>query len=1024
MRIGLLGELEVHGDDGRTITVSGAKQRALLAVLALQVGRVVPTEQLVEALWGDDPPSAVRNGLQGLASKLRRSLGSPDLVAMRSGGYVLDLPAGAVDVHRHEELVAAGQAAAAGGDLSQAAALLAEAGELWRGDPLADFTYEDFATTAIARLNELRLTVLEERLDLELRLGRHQGAVVQLEELVTAHPLRERLRGLLMLALYRAGRQAEALRVFQEGRQILGEELGLEPGHELRALESAILTQDRSLDTLAAPDPDPVARPDRRSTIPVSLTALIGRTDELRDLAALLALHRFVTLVGPGGVGKTRLALEVGRAAAAELTFGGCLVELAPVGDPAGVRAAIASALDLPDPGRLAELIGEREVLIVLDNCEHVITAAAEVAEDLLRSCPNLRLLATSREGLRVGGETIWAVPPLAAEDAVQLFVARAQASGSPIEPASGDLGAVADVCVRLDGLPLAIELAAARTRAFPITEIAKRLDDRFRLLTGGSRTALPRQQTLRAVVDWSYELLFDAEQRVFERLSVFPGGCDLATAEAVCADDTIGADDLPDLIHALVEKSLVLAVPSGDGLRFTQLQTLAEYGREKLAERGEAGRLRDAMARHFAMLCAESPAAYIGDRQRAWLTAIDQEQDNLRAALEWAVTNDDADTALTIAGGASWPHWLAGTLVEGRRWLDAAFACGGTPTASARGLGLTGRGLLEFLTGATQRADADLEESLAIATAEDDLPARCLAHSFYAELAAVRGDLVEARRRRSELLAFYADLPDEPFFVAARVFSEAKLASLDGDLDAAERHYRESAALFAQIDRPVMLSITLGMVADFDERSGDYPAAARALEQAIQTNDAVGLRGFIGSLHARLGGVLLHDGDLVRAEATYERAHDGARRLKNTPVMLLALAGMSVVHLLHGRDAAAEAAATEALELHLAGGPRRFRNRVDPDSDMLEGVAACCSVLGARAADTGAWERSARLLGHAERLCGGADGLTRAMPPSLHLPVERARDAAVVALGHDGFEEAFAIGRQGELGVEVLFTR
>ena len=383
------------------------------------------------------------------------------------------------------------------------------------------------------------------------------------------------------------------------------------------------------------------------------------------------------------------------------MEFGGCLVELAPVGDPAGVRAAIAAALELPDPSRLAELIGDREMLIVLDNCEHVITTAAEVAEDLLRRCAGLRILATSREGLRVGGETVWAVPPLAADDAVRLFVTRAQAAGAPLELSDEYHAVIADICARLDGLPLAIELAAARTRAFPIAQISSRLNDRFRLLTGGSRTALPRQQTLRAVVDWSYELLFDDEQRVFERLSVFPGGCDLATAEAVCADETIAAADLADHLHALVDKSLVIAVPKGDGLRFTQLQTLAEYGKEKLTERGDAVRIRDAMATHYAELSAQSAAAYTGDRQRAWLTAIDEEHDNLRAALEWAVANDDAQTALTIAGGTSWPHWLAGMVIEGKRWLDDAFGCAGEADERTRALALTGRGLLDFLAGA-----------------------------------------------------------------------------------------------------------------------------------------------------------------------------------------------------------------------------------------------------------------------------------------------------------------------------------
>ena len=518
VRVGLLGGLEVLDDDGRDTVVAGPKVRALLAMLALQPGRVVSTEQLIDALWGDNPPTEVRNGLQGLASKLRRSLGSADLVAMRGAGYSLELPADAIDVHRYEEMVAAARDAAADGDLNQAAALLAEADRLWRGDAFADFAYEDFAAGAITRLSELRLSAIEERLDIELQLGRHQAAVAELEELVAAHPLRERLRGLLMLALYRAGRQADALRVFQDGRHVLADELGLEPGHELRALEAAILAQDHSLDAPAVTARDPGTSTATYS-IPEALTPLVGRDAELRELTRLAAEHRFVTLVGPGGVGKTRLALEVARVESAALTFGGCLVELAPVGDPAAVRAAIASALAVPDPGRLAEAIGDRELLLVLDNCEHVITTAAEVAEDLLRHCPALRLIATSREGLRVGGETIWPVPPLDADDAVSLFVARAQAAGAPLDLSDDHHASIAEICSRLDGLPLAIELAAARTRAFPLQQISARLNDRFRLLTGGSRTALPRQQTLRAVVDWSYELLFDDEQRVFERL-------------------------------------------------------------------------------------------------------------------------------------------------------------------------------------------------------------------------------------------------------------------------------------------------------------------------------------------------------------------------------------------------------------------------------------------------------------------------------------------------------------------------
>ena len=500
------------------------------------------------------------------------------------------------------------------------------------------------------------------------------------------------------------------------------------------------------------------------------------------------------------------------------------LVELAAIGDPAAVRAAVAAGLGLTDPSRVATMIGDRELLVVLDNCEHVIDAAAEVADDLLSHCPRVRLLATSREGLRIDGEVIWPVPPLAADEATSLFVARATAAGARLDHSDDAERMIGEICARLDGLPLAIELAAARTRAFPLAQVLSRLNDRFRLLTGGSRTALPRQQTLRAVVDWSYDLLFADEQRVFTRLSVFPGGCDLATAQTVCADkdleEVLDPLDVEDLLQALVDKSLISVSQGRCDARYSQLQTLAHYGREKLAERGEAAAVRHAMAGCFARLCARSTAAYIGDSQRRWLVAVGEEQDNLRAALEWAVDTGDAETALTIAGGASWAHWLAGTAVEGKRWLDQAFTCAGDAAEPTRAVALAGRALIDVQVGMSDTVDADFEAALDILERHGDVAAMAFTHSFYAEVAAARGDAPEARRRRRNLLAFYEALPDDPFTIAARSYSTAKLARLDDDLITSERCYRAAADGFGRIERPMMHAMCLGMVADFDERA------------------------------------------------------------------------------------------------------------------------------------------------------------------------------------------------------------
>jgi tetratricopeptide (TPR) repeat protein len=407
--------------------------------------------------------------------------------------------------------------------------------------------------------------------------------------------------------------------------------------------------------------------------------------------------------------------------------------------------------------------------------------------------------------------------------------------------------------------------------------------------------------------------------------------------------------------------------------VRFTQLQTLSQYGHQKLTVRGDAKRMRDAMAAHFADLCTQSKEAFTGPTQREWLRTITQEHDNLRAALEWAVANDDAETAQIIAGGASWSHWLTGTATEGARWLADAFACTGVATDKTRAVALTGRGLLRFIAGALSAADEDLSEALEIFRRDDDRAGLAFALSFYAETARLAGAVDTARTRRRQTLDVYRDAPADTFVMAARAYSEAILAMLDMDRAAAEHHYRRAAEGFRASDRPVMLSITLGVLADFDERAGEYQAAVDELDEAVDLAEQVGMRGFVGSLYSRLAWSVLEQGDIARAELLTNQALDVGRRLRSPHILFLAHAGSALLHRLRGENREATAAAEAALLIDKTEGPekaaRRFRNRIDPDFEIAAVLAVCQTVLGVIAVEHGDTSSGAALLAEADRL-------------------------------------------------------
>jgi predicted ATPase/DNA-binding SARP family transcriptional activator len=926
--IRLLGSLEVVDDSGAEIALSGAKLRALLAALAMRPGQVVSVDRLVEELWGEDPPSGVANSLQVLVSKLRRALPA-GAVATKAPGYMLDVDTETVDVGRFGALVSRGRDALLAGEAENASVLLGEALALWRGEALAEFAYDEFAQAEIARLSEERRSVLEDRIDADLGCGRHNELIAELEEGVSAEPLRERRRAQLMLALYRSGRQADALREFQEARRVLGEELGIDPGPELRRLESAMLAQDSSLDAPQRSVPAALSRR-RGGDLPTPLTPTVGREADLVDLEGAVAANRLVTVVGPGGVGKTRLAVEAARSLRDGFKHGVWLIELARIGSGESVVSAVITTLGVPDPpgggsrddggiGRLAEFFSSKDALVVLDNCEHVIESAATLAETLLGECDQLRILATSREHLGVPGEHLWLARPLPTSAAVALFVQRASAANPGFTLTSDVEATVEDICGRVDGLPLAIELAAARVRAFPVTQIAARLDDRFALLSGGARTALARQQNLRAVVGWSYDLLFDDERRLFERMSVFAGGCDVDTAVGVCADDRLPASDIPDLLARLVDKSVLVADSTGLAARFSMLQTLAEYAAERLDIRGDAEAVRARHRKWFAQLAARSIEAFKGQDHLGWIRSMRTEMDNLRSALESASDSGDAESALLVAGGLGWYWQENGRASEGVQWLDRAFACDGEATPFARCWAHGWRKVLSRHAGLTDPGPA-AAELIAVAASADDPELLGWTHVMVANLALGRGDVRGAKDWFAPARAIFAAQNGRPgdSMVA---FIDANLALLAGDTVAAERHFALLADLSRETGSTTFESAADVTLSNFAESRGDYQRATELLQASMRMTAELGFHARDVTSVVRLANLAALMGDPERAAALFDEATQVAADDAFGLVVARALTGLVVRHRHAGRLDLAEDAAGRALALYRAAG-------------------------------------------------------------------------------------------------------
>ncbi|MEU8319367.1 BTAD domain-containing putative transcriptional regulator [Nonomuraea sp. NPDC048881] len=682
MRVGLLGPFEVRNAQGDVVEVPGVRLRALLAALALEPGRIVTRARLIDWIWGERPPADEVNALQALVSRLRRVL--PDgVIEADSGGYRLAVPREAVDVCRFEQLIVQARAAAP----AARADLLRSALELWRGAPMADIAMQDSDAfdAVVTRLDDLHVAALGDRIDADLRLGRGAELVTELTGLVAAYPLREGFVAALMRALAEAGRGNEALTLYQRTRERLADELGADPSAELSELHTALLRGEVGERT-----------DNRRTNLRAELTSFVGRHDDVSAVADLATRYRLVTLTGAGGSGKTRLATETARTMLPELPDGAWLVELAPVRAGGELAQAALTTIGLRDQGmlgggrggdpmdRLITAIRDRSILLVLDNCEHVIEAAASFADRLLGECRGLRVLATSREPLGITGEVLWQVEPLTlpaegaspaesgSSPAVRLLRDRADLVRKDLGSDAPTLAAMARICRALDGNPLAIELAAARLRTMSVDQLARRLDDRFRLLTSGSRTALARHRTLRAVVDWSWDLLSEAERGVLRRLSVFSGGASLEAAERVCGDETSAGELVFDVLTALTEKSLLLADDEG-APRYRMLNTIREYAAQRLAEAGESEAARRAHLAHFTELAETADPHLRRAEQLEWLAVLDAEHDNIITALRGAIAEGWAYEAMRLVGAAGYYWFLSGHRAEGAELSIAA---------------------------------------------------------------------------------------------------------------------------------------------------------------------------------------------------------------------------------------------------------------------------------------------------------------------------------------------------------------
>ena len=1014
IRFQLLGPMEILVE-GAPAKLPGVAERALLVQLLLSPGRTIPATLLVDRLWSDATlPVDPMNALQIRVSKLRRALramGVNELVTREGVGYRAAVDPSQVDALDFANRIRSARAettraAADGGFEQRHLQAYDDALALWGGEPLSDFVTEQWTTAEAARLVELRMAALIERAQVALALGLHLEVVGDLEPLVSEDPTMESLAGLLMLALYRSGRQADALEIYARTRSVLDETLGLEPSVSLRSLHERVLRQDESLgggSDVAAASAFASGRSrgseDRAAVtnLPTVVRPLIGRDEQLDSLSTMLGGARLLSLIGPGGAGKTSLALAAALRASHSYRDGAFGVRLASVANGDQVPLAVADALGVPLDGsgaerdvrqRLTSFLARRQMLLLVDNCEHVVDAAASIIDDILGLCPDVTVLATSREALALPDEVQVTVAPLATPPegtpasrvleypAAQLFAERAGAVRPGLVFDSDELSAVGHICRALDGIPLALELAAARVASMSPGEIEDRLAQRFSFLTSGIRTAEARQQTLRATVEWSYALLSEVERRVFNRLSVFRGGWSLTAAEAVVADDQLSTGVVLDTVGRLVERSMVW-VERGGTTRYRMLETLREYAAEQLAASGESEAIAGRHASHFRAVAERAEVELRGHGQRETLRLLREEQPNIRAAITWlSRPGGDIDSALVTAGSLGM-FWHLGRHLEGREVLGRLVESGeGSTPARARALQAVS--IVERPRGCLvhphPRCAETAEESLSIFNSLDD-PWHAALSKVLVSVEGVTG----ASPERSDALLREADeefsREGDAWGRAVIGFVRLETAMKAGDVAAALRLGPATAAAFRQLEDLWGLSATLYHFGWGLRQFGRLEEGARILEEAIDVAASAGLWNTVQWAYADLAIEKVYVGDLGTAHDLFDRAANASQEVGDGAGEVLASYGYGLL--------------AEVDEDWQGAGPRYeeavigFERLGTPvwAGIALAGQGRCFEALGNLAAAGGLYEKSlavGRKLGEPSVTAASLEGLGR----------------------------------------------